>query len=211
MRRAPSATRTAISFSRSTARASSRLATFAHAISSTRLTTAISSVPAPVNCPRWFGFTGENATSWAVRPSLGSGYSCSRRLPIALNSACARSRVMPSFSRPTETAINALRSSMNSTNRGGSSCCRIEMCAQTCSGLATDCVPLKFSAATPTTVNGKLLRITTLPTTPGSAANRLRQSPWLSTISAWAPGRSSSAMSRCSRLPTEASTPSTSK
>ena len=99
VRAAPRATRTLISRSRTAARESMRLATFAHAMSSTAPTAAIithSDVRSvrPTTCSG----SGTRCTP----KSAFVGYCCSSRRPSAFKSATARGNSMPSLSRATE-------------------------------------------------------------------------------------------------------------
>ena len=78
-RLAPSDSRTAISFWRTAARASSRFATFAHAISSTSPTIAISTPPAATMLfaePGVYRRLRQSGTSVTLRPWFSFGYSC---------------------------------------------------------------------------------------------------------------------------------------
>ena len=94
---APTAARMAISRSRTVARASSRLATFTHAISSTkptapaRISRVGRALPTRSSC---------SGLSW-MRQFLSSGY-CASRLPaMTFISACACSSVTPGLSLAT--------------------------------------------------------------------------------------------------------------
>ncbi len=106
-RPAPTASRTAISCRRAVARASSRLATLAHAISSTSPTTPISTLPASTSCcwncggkvPSVIGRTASE------RPRKSVGKASSSPLPMAFTLACACSKLTPGFSRPTASKI----------------------------------------------------------------------------------------------------------
>ena len=110
---APSAVRIAISFCRLVALARSRLATFAQAISKTRLTAAIKTISAgrmsPVTCSC-------NGITCDSMPPLTSGYSLSSRLAIAFISTCACSAATPGFKRP---IIFKLRMSRTSGTSSG--------------------------------------------------------------------------------------------
>ena len=93
---APSARRTATSRRRVVARASNRLAAFAHATSSTSPTAAINTSKA--------GRTGPNTTvdsgsTKTPRPSF-CGYVCSRSVAMAVSSSRAEARVASGASRP---------------------------------------------------------------------------------------------------------------
>ena len=94
---APSAPRTAISRSRAVARASSRCATFAHAISRTN--------PTAMNSARIAGFACFTTSSWSgttrTRMSPASCTGCSARSCFAMPSSsdCACANVTPGFRR----------------------------------------------------------------------------------------------------------------
>ena len=97
-RLAPNADRRAASLVRVAARASSRLATLAHAMRSTKIVatcmapnTAFSSGPVSFST---------KVTNTVPTPSLLSGYSWASRRAIIANSSCACSTVTPSLSRP---------------------------------------------------------------------------------------------------------------
>ena len=97
-RPAPRAARTAISLLRPTALASSMLARFAHAISSTTPTAASITQSVSWKLPTMSSRIRATATLSFV---LLSGYFASRRAPIAAICACACSKVTPGFSFPT--------------------------------------------------------------------------------------------------------------
>ncbi len=101
-RPAPSDRRTAISFCRAAARASSRFATLAHAISSTRPTIVISTPPALTMLSRKPGLivACASGTSVTLRPWFSFGYSCSSWRAIVFRFASACCTETPGFSRP---------------------------------------------------------------------------------------------------------------
>ncbi len=98
MRRAPSAARTAISFSRAAASDNSRLATFAHAISNTKPTAPSINhngrFTFPKNCSR-------NGNTSALQFLLNCGASSDSRAWIVRNSVAAWSTITPSLRRAT--------------------------------------------------------------------------------------------------------------
>jgi hypothetical protein len=93
---APSARRIAVSRPRDAARASSRLAIFAQAISSTRLTAPSSTI---ADSPR-FSLTSDRSGTTATAQPSSCGVSRAMRRSIAESSAAARSAVTAGFSRP---------------------------------------------------------------------------------------------------------------
>ena len=103
---APSAARMAVSRSRVTPRERSRLATFTHAINTTKLTAASSDhrsgwslVPGTI-VRLEFRMAVFIGTTRTVRPVLESGNSRARSAAMAFISCCACSTVTPGFSRP---------------------------------------------------------------------------------------------------------------
>ena len=95
-RPAPRAKRNAISFCRAAARASNKLATFAHAINRTN--------PTAPNSTRRAGLMSPTTCSCSAVTTLptrrfSSGYCWARRAAIVLISACACCRVTPGFIR----------------------------------------------------------------------------------------------------------------
>ena len=82
---APSATRTAISFWRTAARASSRLATFAHAMSSTNATDAVMIISIGRKSPAWYS---RNDFTSALQPVFDVGYCVSN--PFAMRTRSPR-------------------------------------------------------------------------------------------------------------------------
>ena len=101
-RLAPTEARIANSRRRAVARASSRFATFAHAIRSTRLTAASSPAPAARMYPSSMGWkrTLAAGTTLTVTFSLVTGYSARSRATIVSICARASSMVRPLASRP---------------------------------------------------------------------------------------------------------------
>jgi hypothetical protein len=97
-RLAPSAPRTAISRSRTVARARSRCATFAHAMTSTNPTAANSARSAGRAC---FTTSSWSGTTRICMPAA-SWTACSARScrAISVKSACACAKVTPGLSRP---------------------------------------------------------------------------------------------------------------
>jgi len=94
-RPAPRAARTAISFCRDAPRASIRLATFAHAISSTQPTAASRISKAGRAGPATRSFSGTTSTPRGALPA----YCLFKRLTIVLISACASARDTRGLSR----------------------------------------------------------------------------------------------------------------
>ena len=101
-RLAPSDRRMAISCRRAAARASSRLATLAHAMSSTRPTITMSSPPALTKFWRKAGLmvAWASGTSVTLRPRLSFGYSCARAAAIAFMLAFGLRQRHPGFQPP---------------------------------------------------------------------------------------------------------------
>src|SRR5258708_4055869 len=96
-RLAPSDVRMAISFFRARVLASTRLATLAHAMRSTKATapnkTSSAGRTSPTSCSR-------KGRSVAPQPLLSSGYCCSRRAEIALRSSLACATLTSGLRRP---------------------------------------------------------------------------------------------------------------
>ena len=176
---APSAARIANSLVRPVERASNRFATFAHAMSSTKLTAPSSTSKMPLTSPTIWVFSG---TSVMPDPLLESGYASARLFAIASTSARACSIVTPAFSRPTTRVPIPMRRSRNV----GSFHCP--------SGTYT-CVGPNIgtcSGATPTTVYACPFRVTFFPTMSCDIPNRLFHKPSLIIATGAAPGTSSS-------------------
>src|SRR5215472_9820900 len=95
-RLAPSATRMANSRSRETARASIKLATFAHAISSTRPTAPSKSQSVDPVSPT----SARNSFTCSERPLFVSAKACAKWFPVSATSACACASVAPDRKRP---------------------------------------------------------------------------------------------------------------
>jgi hypothetical protein len=102
------------------------------------------------------------------RPVLVVGYSRAKLAAMVSRSLCAAAGVTPGFSRPTARMKCAARESID-----GSSVQRVHMLL----GVNT----WKSAGTTPITVNGCWSSLMTWPTMAGSASNRLRQKPALST------------------------------
>lgn len=96
-RLAPSASRTDISPSRLTARASNRFERLMQAMRSTRPTAPSSINSAGVTSP---SSSSRNGVTFAEKPVLDLGYSCASAEVMAATSAVAASGVIPGLSRP---------------------------------------------------------------------------------------------------------------
>ena len=182
-RPAPSAARTAISCSRSVARASSRFATLAHAISSTnptapKITSSACRTP-PTTCSC-------SGTMFTPQSACRSGCSSRSRAASASILACAASSVTPGASRATTWR-----------NRPGD--CRA--CPPNCGGRHTSRVPMllteasgaksKSGGSTPITSCATPSSAIVVPITAGSPPNRRWKKPWERTTTRGPPSTSS--------------------
>ncbi len=157
-RDAPSATRMLISLARCADRASSRLATFAHAMSSTKPTAPISARKINRIGPPFC--RSLNVISIGVMPLFVVGYSSASLVVMDVNSASAWSRLTPGARRPNTWKLRALRSSgLTPGGRWTSGTQR--------SLLLGNCRP---SGMTPMMVGRKPLTVTVRPMTDGSPA-----------------------------------------
>ena len=166
-RPAPSAARMASSRVRTVARASSRLATLAQQMRSTKPTTARKSIDVSRSSrPTSASCSGSSATP---RPVLVSGNSRASPPATAAKSARAASSVTPGFIRPM---------TLNTCARRSPGCWPlIDLIAQMLLR-PTNCAS---AGTTPTTVKGSPSSRSTRPTTDGSAWNRVCQNASLST------------------------------
>ncbi|MCG3160997.1 MAG: hypothetical protein JMDDDDMK_02110 [Acidobacteria bacterium] len=184
-RPAPNAARTATSRCRPAARASSRLATFAQAISKTIPTAPSSTNKArrisPVNCVR-------SGTTLTPQLALKS-YERSNWPPMTFISACACSNVTPGLSLATDMAKRPRRCFIDSSICHGahiSAILRVIEPPLTCQ--------LKSAGITPTTVVSLPFRISLRPMICGSPPNRRCHKPKLSATTRAAPGLPSSSV-----------------
>ena len=162
-RLAPSARRMPISFCRPDARASSMLATFAQAISSTRPTTVISPIAICTIIESASGCrcTSRVGLSVTCRPLLVAGNSDERRAISRSRFARASAIVLPRFRRPrTNIQRSARRSSrLLPVGDGIVSCMPTGSVSSDAltgthsSGASTGTMPVKIAGATPTIVN----------------------------------------------------------
>ena len=177
-RLAPIASRMPISFCRLDARASSMLATLAHAISSTRPTTVISAAAIDTTIGSLAGWkcTSLVARSERWRPLLVIGFSASMRAITTARLARACSIVARGFRRPRMKSQRSARRSSRVVPVGDG----IASCIPTgstssdadtgihSSGESTGTMPLKVRGATPTIVYALPRIRTTRPTTSGA-------------------------------------------
>ncbi len=180
-RPAPSAARTASSSCRAVALASSRLATLAHATSSTRPT-----APNRTNSGQRTSPSSRSASDAALNVCVAfvSGNACCRSEPsrarsssIAVTPRPGRTTPMTArYSARRPVAVAALKVSSYSSGAYTS----------TDDGSATP------GASTPTTVCGRPATVTMRPSTSGSPPNVRCQKPWASTTTPERPGRCSS-------------------
>jgi hypothetical protein len=185
---APNATRTATSRSRAAARASSRLATFAQAMSSTSPTAPLKTRSAGRTSPTRSSFI---ATTSDCSVAFVSGYCSASRFSTPASSAPACCTVTPGLSRPNTVRYSARRWPTVSMRAGAQR--------------STSRRKRKSRGATPITVNGLPLRVTSRPTMRGSPPKRRCQSPWLNTTTSSSPPTFSSsgrkARPSCGRTP----------
>ena len=111
-RLAPIASRTAISFFRSAACASSRLARLTHTTRSNRPATATRIVENPMTPPRRMSPAQPGSTSLSFRPSLIFGHSSASLAVNASNSVLACGPLTPRFKRARMNVFSVFRSSM---------------------------------------------------------------------------------------------------
>src|SRR2546429_179145 len=179
--------RSAISFCRTDARASKRLATFAHATSRTSPKAARITETTGVRISRSICLLKNVAVRIAnevVRPG------CRRSIRPAMTPRSARtcSIVTPGCTRPSTASQLKLSSAMRSLH-GSSAFCMV-MGAQNELGIGS--VPLNPGGAIPTTVYAVRFRMILLPTSDGWLANVPRHKSSLITTTAFPPGAAQS-------------------
>ena len=162
-RLAPIAARTATSRSRTVARASSRLATFVHVMTSRNAAAPNSANSAGRKKPTTSVASG---TARAEYSPLVDGCSAPRRLVSARSSAFAASGVMPGLSRKIDSMKCAPRL-----------CCATSHVMRCHTSVSFGY--WKPGGITPTTVKSGPLSAIVLPTIAGSPPNRSRHSRWL--------------------------------
>ena len=182
---APSARRVAISLARTFERTSARFATFRQPISSTKRAPPQSRYRIGLTWrTRWSG----KRSTFVRKPALiSSSLYCGKRSRLAALSAftcaCACARVAPGLSRPTFHQLLLWR-------RASDFCSAVNASGR--QRLTPGASASKARGITPTTVYGWPSMRRSLPTAPGSAAKRLRQSPSLSSTFFSFPGSPSS-------------------
>ena len=201
-RPAPMASRTAISRRRAEARAKSRLATFAQAMSSTSATT-------PIRTSSGFRYTsrryvqpvppaGRTNVDWAISFRREAGQ-CDAITESASRGQTALSRAVAAG---IETSARGLARTLNQKLPGPSSGAMAGLTrgsaptAIVTSAMAPTFAPTKPRGLTPMMVTGTPLIRSVRPTTPASRASGPSQYPWLTTATSAAPGSSSAGASR---------------
>ena len=148
---APRARRTAISFCRAAPRASSRFATFPHAMSWSSPTQSSSNSRKRRNSARSSDHRPTPSTSVTVRTWLVTGYAWARRAATVFTSACAARRDTCGFSRPKMRSHPLARFRKVSGDIRGIAMGSREIASHK-SVCACGCVPRNSLAATPATV-----------------------------------------------------------
>jgi hypothetical protein len=163
------AVRSAISRCRAAALASSRLATLAQAISSTKPTAPHSTRSAGRRSPTICSEIGVRRTE---KPLSVCGKSFARRWQMASSSALAAAMPMPGRSRPMVTKKRLVRSARMSTGSACGSQASGSSAKPKACGTSVPRGKAKRGGMTPTTVSGMPLSRILVPRTRGSAPKR---------------------------------------